>query len=557
MAQSQELKILSLDGGGIKGLSSLIILKTIMDRVGAKMMPPQIDLKPCDYFDLIGGTSTGGIIAIMLGRLRMSVDDCIREYITLGREVFAEPRSLPNENMFDAAKLENAIKKVLKSTIGDGKEDEPLKDPLGAECCKAVVFTLPFTAPASSQPTAFRSYSCAHAPKIEPYTIWQAARATSAAPTFFKPLVTGKPPHDRRWVDAGLGFNNPARVVLEEAGRLWGDDYGQLDPNKHISVFLSLGTGFKAVVRFEAETRKEKISAKFRMPIKAVEVMEEIATRTETVHTSIRTLFQPKLDIYHRFNVEQGLQNFELYDYQQIEAIRADTENYIMARDREVIECVIGMSRLPLQLKPLEARGNSAEYFGSTGDSDDVSLLKRLADLRISSDQFNHNAKSLEASDTYKTSISRIKSNATYMWNAVVLVDILDKQGRLLAEDLVLEEKLRPQGTGYSNSSPTGYDESMVRASRQIYACERLHQALVIYRHLFYATELQFNSLSLDHCWVANRLGKILEIFGLRQEAFDLYVRARDGRMRHLPSHKASKESQERAQALRLALGRQ
>lgn len=63
-------RILSLDGGGVRGLSSLVILREIMEdieqRTGAFETP-----KPCEYFDLIGGTSTGGLIAIMLGLLKM------------------------------------------------------------------------------------------------------------------------------------------------------------------------------------------------------------------------------------------------------------------------------------------------------------------------------------------------------------------------------------------------------------------------------------------------------------------------------------------------------
>ncbi|KAJ4508676.1 hypothetical protein HRR83_005768 [Exophiala dermatitidis] len=55
-----QLKLLSLDGGGVRGLSSLLILKKIMREVGAAMNPPREQLKPCEYFDLIGGTSTGG-----------------------------------------------------------------------------------------------------------------------------------------------------------------------------------------------------------------------------------------------------------------------------------------------------------------------------------------------------------------------------------------------------------------------------------------------------------------------------------------------------------------
>ncbi|KAH9215100.1 acyl transferase/acyl hydrolase/lysophospholipase, partial [Leptodontidium sp. 2 PMI_412] len=371
------------DGGGIRGLSSLVILKEIMERVGANMDPPQSDLKPCDYFDLIGGTSTGGIIAIMLGRLRMSVEECRSEYIRLGKQVFSNPRILPNESMFDASKLEAAIKDTIRRKLGQGNVDAPFIDPLGRECCKTVVYTLPASSPAASQPTAFRSYTSRHAPRKEPYTIWQAGRATSAATTFFEPLQTGSPPDTRRWIDAGMGFNNPARVIFEETGSLYGDARGHLDHNKHISVFLTLGTGFKNVVRLDAETRKEKISAKFRVPLKAIEVMQDIVTGTENVHTSLRKAFERKSDIYHRFNVEQGLQDVELYDYQQTEAMEADTENYTTARNVEIMDCVLAMAKLPLKLKPLDERGNPEEVFGTTGAADYKSLKNRLDALRM------------------------------------------------------------------------------------------------------------------------------------------------------------------------------
>jgi patatin-like phospholipase/acyl hydrolase len=63
-------RILALDGGGVRGLSSLLILQRLMQEVqhlNGDSEPPL----PCEYFDLICGTSTGGLIAIMLGRLRM------------------------------------------------------------------------------------------------------------------------------------------------------------------------------------------------------------------------------------------------------------------------------------------------------------------------------------------------------------------------------------------------------------------------------------------------------------------------------------------------------
>jgi patatin-like phospholipase/acyl hydrolase len=70
-------RILAFDGGGVRGLSSLLIVQKLMREVlrimidngqaSADGTPPQ----PCECFDLICGTSTGGLIAIMLGRLRM------------------------------------------------------------------------------------------------------------------------------------------------------------------------------------------------------------------------------------------------------------------------------------------------------------------------------------------------------------------------------------------------------------------------------------------------------------------------------------------------------
>jgi len=63
-------RILSLDGGGVRGISALFILKEIMRQI-ARGRNQEATPLPCEYFDLICGTSTGGLIALMLGRLRM------------------------------------------------------------------------------------------------------------------------------------------------------------------------------------------------------------------------------------------------------------------------------------------------------------------------------------------------------------------------------------------------------------------------------------------------------------------------------------------------------
>jgi patatin-like phospholipase/acyl hydrolase len=62
-----DLRLLALDGGGVRGLSTLQILKQLMDTINPESPP-----KPCDYFDMIGGTSTGGSVLIILLDLRLT-----------------------------------------------------------------------------------------------------------------------------------------------------------------------------------------------------------------------------------------------------------------------------------------------------------------------------------------------------------------------------------------------------------------------------------------------------------------------------------------------------
>ncbi|KAI8227165.1 Vegetative incompatibility protein HET-E-1 [Colletotrichum sp. SAR 10_77] len=72
MDENRPIRLLSLDGGGIRGISSILVLKEVMRQVNVDRKPED-HLQPWQVFDLIGGTSTGGIIALMLGCLRIFV----------------------------------------------------------------------------------------------------------------------------------------------------------------------------------------------------------------------------------------------------------------------------------------------------------------------------------------------------------------------------------------------------------------------------------------------------------------------------------------------------
>jgi patatin-like phospholipase/acyl hydrolase len=84
-------KILSLDGGGIRGALTLGYLKKLEDILKAKYAD-QPDFRLCDYFDLIGGTFTGSIIAGSLA-IGKTVDEITKLYMDLGGKIFGEKRN--------------------------------------------------------------------------------------------------------------------------------------------------------------------------------------------------------------------------------------------------------------------------------------------------------------------------------------------------------------------------------------------------------------------------------------------------------------------------------
>jgi hypothetical protein len=147
---------------------------------------------------------------------------------------------------------------------------------------------------------------------------------------------------------------------------------------------------------------------------------------------------------------------------------------------------------------------------------------------------------------------------ASQLTSVLVQADVLDKQGRLIHEALEELFPLQPQSTGHSARPLSNrYDDPNTNLSawvnRQMEAYHRLYDAFVLYRYLLHATEMQWTAKSLEHCWVANRLGGVLLLFGLRQEALDLFLRARAGRSEMLGmDHRATGECNERIESMNL-----
>lgn len=206
-------KILSIDGGGIRGIVPAIILAEIEKRTG-KMIS--------EMFDLFAGTSTGGLIATMLVLpSKMSASDIVEMYEKRGSEIFSRDIC---EFIFSFASLSdhkfssNGITRVLTDVLGDITIESVEKDLL--------VTAYDIT---NREPYFFKSWR----PDFNGIPLVTVCKATSAAPTYFEPVSTSIQGKDRTFIDGGVFVNNPAVSAYVEAMRIYGPDV----------YMLSLGTG--------------------------------------------------------------------------------------------------------------------------------------------------------------------------------------------------------------------------------------------------------------------------------------------------------------------------
>ncbi|KAI5816070.1 acyl transferase/acyl hydrolase/lysophospholipase [Pyronema omphalodes] len=301
--------LLSLDGGGIRGISELIILEEIMFRIQSELGLREIP-RPYEYFDLIGGTSTGGIIALMLGRLRMSTTEALAAYIELSTAVFSEKKVwILQEGLFKATKLETEIKKTISRYSELHDSDSDMLDTRD-QSCKTFVCAVP--AHDISSTTLLRTYKV-------PYTderckIWQAARATIAAPTIFKALRIGSATSEISYIDAALSCNNPVRHVLNEAKMVFKD--------RKVRSILSIGTGQCFQIGIQ-ETYA------FQRGLDFSTVLKSIATDAARVAKEMEHEFVNTKDVYFRFSVEQGLQNITTDEWKRVGEVQMCTRQYL------------------------------------------------------------------------------------------------------------------------------------------------------------------------------------------------------------------------------------
>jgi hypothetical protein len=234
---TRPMRLLSIDGGGLKGLipaEALIAIESQLDALTGRTLPLS------DRFDLIGGTSTGAILAagIALGLKASELRDF---YLKFGKQIFTKV-FLPERlwHSYPSGPLEQHLKDVFgeDTRLGSGKLRTNI----------VIV---------SKNVTLGTTWFFTNNPKGKYFAnnrelpLWQIVRASSAAPTYFPPRTIAVPddegqPQEYEFIDGGVSsYNNPSmQVFLEATDPAY--QFGWPTGTDRL-LLLSLGTGFNAM----------------------------------------------------------------------------------------------------------------------------------------------------------------------------------------------------------------------------------------------------------------------------------------------------------------------
>ncbi|EXA53703.1 hypothetical protein FOVG_01433 [Fusarium oxysporum f. sp. pisi HDV247] len=349
------------DGGGVRGLSALVLLEQLMELSNEHRrkleLPP---LEPWQMFDMIGGTSTGGLIAIMLGRLRLSIPECKKAYMDLSEKAFTPKNFISRQigvatvrSKFWAEPLEDAI----KSLIGDDWESKLLRD--DDPVCKVFVVShlQDYTTHA-----VLRSYRNFRKPRatLDAMRIWQACRATSAALTFFDSIIID----GSTYSDGGLLYNNPVQLVHGEASEVF--------PNQE-QLIISLGTGMGRPRVFDPHL------------FNVAQLLGDLASETERTADDFYRRDDgkaAKAGQYYRFNVPD-IGEVGLEEVKKLKEIKDLTERYLEGAElgQKINSCAERLAGGAYKISE-SVTAKSEPLEGGVEDSGTQDLQRRLDALR-------------------------------------------------------------------------------------------------------------------------------------------------------------------------------
>ncbi|WEW56312.1 hypothetical protein PRK78_001755 [Emydomyces testavorans] len=247
----------------------------------------------------------------------MSVAETRKQYILFSEDVFRPKRSSYNparafdfyqaNGKFDHIPLEHRIKELVKAKTGS--EDTLLQDDDEATC-KVFVTAIQRE---NTDATVFRSYDTESVDLLYDYCkIWEGARATTAASTFFEPITIG--PFKQEFVDGGMRCNNPIELAEFESQALWPNDD---------RLIISIGSG---------SAPGKSLDGNIAVLIEALKaIVLDSEAQSERFFKTRQS--RVKEDRLFRFNVFHGLEGIGLEEYQEVARIAAATNSYLNLTD--------------------------------------------------------------------------------------------------------------------------------------------------------------------------------------------------------------------------------
>ncbi|QRV81252.1 patatin-like phospholipase protein [Ceratobasidium sp. AG-Ba] len=282
------LNILVIEDGGARGLSSLLLLDQIMLGLKHRLAlthTPSVR----EHFEIVAGTGTGALIACMVGRLGIPVEQAIGYYIKLD-EVFSDRKRI-GTTAYKATKLREVLKAIVRNAVGDEN-----KQMIDSECdgdkCRTLVFAESKYNINANLPHIFRSYQAANNPMPD-CAIWEAVSASMAHPGMFKAIEIGEGPMQVSFISSTLRSANLVAQTTHEATLLF--------PNQHVSAIVSLETDATSPM-LNPESRAEKLLLRF----------------------------QSTPDVYFRFKFDKALKNIEPKDWEKLDSLVVHTRVYMM-----------------------------------------------------------------------------------------------------------------------------------------------------------------------------------------------------------------------------------
>lgn len=330
-------RILSLDGGGIRGMISLAYLQRIEDLL--KNRTQKENYRLCDYFDLIGGTSTGAIIAAALA-CGFTVQEITQLYINLSSEIFAARNGVFGfylKNKYDASPLE----RELRTIFGDIKIGDEGQNGLKTGLCIITKRLDTYsTWPITNHPDDIYF-------QRNQFLLRDLIRASTAAPTYFSPenIPIGQE-EVGTFVDGGLSMMNNPALQLYFIATLKGYPFGWKTGADDLKI-VSIGTG-RRNVRLDNSINANPSLLQFAQlapeqlmhdAAELVEIMMQYFSDSPTARVIDKKFGNLEGEIagkeasfsYLRYNIEMHPETFQTLGFPEITEI--DVEN-LMLLDR-------------------------------------------------------------------------------------------------------------------------------------------------------------------------------------------------------------------------------